>query len=151
MTQAIPQERISEQIGGKVPRVIPPRRISERNQKQIVDVPGPKSTPQKRISERIQEQMNGVPGVHYFPQWLQSIPQEQFSERIEKHIVGSQDTSSSAAVPSHCHPAPGEVEYIKYRGNMWGCRWDQDRQLLAWRLVDPRDGFLIDPDIWVPP
>ena len=53
---AIPQERISEQMGGKVPRVIPPRRISERIQKQNVEVPGLQSIPQKRISKRIEEQ-----------------------------------------------------------------------------------------------
>ena len=77
--QAIPQERISEQIGGgKVPRVIPPRRISERIQKPIVDGPV-QGTPQTRTSERIQEQTVDVPG--------QGIPQKRISERIQEQIV----------------------------------------------------------------
>ena len=44
---APPEERMG---GGKVPRVIPPRRISERIHEQIVDVPG-LNTPQKQNFE----------------------------------------------------------------------------------------------------
>ena len=89
--QVIPQERTSEQIGGgKVPRVIPPRRISERIQEQTVEVPGLQSIPQKRISKRIEEQIVDNSGLH-------DIPQERISERIEGRIGGNPSTSSSAA------------------------------------------------------
>ena len=122
--QAIPQERISEQIGGgKVPRVIPPRRISERIQKPIVDVPG-QDTPQARTSERIHGQIVDVPGQS-FPQkqtskrieeqivdnsGLHDITQERISERIEGRIEGNPSTSSSAAA------ALNSAEWLGDRG-----------------------------------
>ena len=81
---APPQGRMG---GGKVPRVIPPKGISERIMQQIVDVPvhGP---PQARTSERIQEQ-TAVPG-------LQSIPQERTSKRIVEQNV---DVSELQVIP----------------------------------------------------
>ena len=77
---ATPQERNSKRTGGgKVPRVIPPRRISERIHEQSVGGPG-QATPQRQISERTAEQIIDVPTLHV-------IPQEPISERIVEQIV----------------------------------------------------------------
>ena len=84
---AIPQGRNSERVGGKVPRVIPPRRISERIKMQIDDVPG-QGSPQTRTSERIQEQ-TVFPG-------LQSIPQKRTSKRI---VEQNADVSEPQVIP----------------------------------------------------
>ena len=79
------QERMG---GGKVPRVIPPRRISERIHEQIVDVPG-LNTPQMHISKRIEEQIVEVPRLH-------GIPQERISEHIVEQNV---DDSVPQVIP----------------------------------------------------
>ena len=77
----------SERKIGKGPRVIPPRRISERIERQIDDVPG-QGTPLTRTSERIQEQ-TVVPG-------LQSIPQKRTSKRI---VEQNADVSEPQVIP----------------------------------------------------
>ena len=82
---APPEERMG---GGKVPRVIPPRRISERIHEQIVVFPG-LNTPQKQISKRIEEQIVEVP-------WLHGISQERISEHIVEQIV---DDSVPQVIP----------------------------------------------------
>ena len=76
-----------ERMGGKEPRVIPPRRISERIEQQIADV-SVQGTPQTRTSERIQEQ-TVVPG-------LQSIPQKRTSKRI---VEQNADVSEPQVIP----------------------------------------------------
>ena len=76
-----------ERMGGKVPRVIPPRRISERIEQQIADVPV-QGSPQTRTSERIQEQ-TVAPG-------LQNIPQKRISKRIVEQIA---DVSEPQVIP----------------------------------------------------
>ena len=65
--------------GGKVPRVIPPKGISERIKQQIVDVPV-HGTPQARSSERIVEQ-----NVEFSEP--QVIPQKRISKRIVEQIA----------------------------------------------------------------
>ena len=79
------QERLG---GGKMPRVIPPRRISERIHEQIVDVPG-LNNPQKQNFKRIEEQIVEVPRSH-------GIPQERISEHIEEQNV---DDSVPQVIP----------------------------------------------------
>ena len=76
-----------ERKSGKETRVIPPRRISERIEQQIADVPVQRS-PQTRTSERIQEQ-TVVPG-------LQSIPQKLTSKRI---VAQNADVSEPQVIP----------------------------------------------------
>ena len=70
-------ERIME-LFAPVPKVIPPRRISERIQQQNVAVPE-QCTPQKRISERIEELTVEVPG--------QVIPQKRIPKRTAEQII----------------------------------------------------------------
>ena len=85
-----------ERVGGKVPRVIPPRRISERIEQQIADV-SVQGTAQTRTSERIQEQ-TVVPG-------LQSIPQKRTSGAscgAERRCFRAAGYSSEANFQAHC-------------------------------------------------
>ena len=79
--RVIPLRWISENIVEQivpVPQAISPRRISERIQKQNVEVPGQG----KRTSERIEEQTVEFPVAR-------SIPKERIPERIEEQIVES--------------------------------------------------------------
>ena len=93
--QSIPQKRTSKRIvewnvDVSELQVIPQKRIPKRIVEQIADDSVQQVIPQKRISERIVKQN--------VDEFMQVIPQEQNSERIQGHVYEGGSTSSSAAV-----------------------------------------------------